>query len=347
MNNRKENNHSQKYRFLFFIFSCLLLTFCFLFAACGKKGDPTLKSYEKPDPPSGIRAIHRESEIILLWDFSKDKEPEIKGFHLMKLIPPHPPIPPLPSGDERGVKGGRGDFEKIIFLESNQRSYRDTNFTVGAVYQYKIISQSLKDVTSNDSTVIEVKPKSLPAPTVNLSFKIEHDSLTLTWKSAGEGILYNVYRSDKKGIYPLIPVNKEPLKETVFRDNFNINKIVYYTIRSLTGSNIRGEGPASEEITINPSEFVPTAPEALQAVVTRENVYLIWKEPPETWVTGYKVYREMTKEKGFTLIGETTTPSFVDKDNPLAKRNYRVTALGPSKESLPAEIRNVMYKKPK
>ncbi len=347
MNNRKENNHNQKYRFLFFIFSCLLLTFCFLFTACGKKGDPTLKSYEKPDPPSGLRAIHRETEIILLWEFPKDKESGIKGFHLMKSILPPPSIPPLPNSDIRGVKDVREDFEKIAFLESDQRSYGDINFKVEGIYKYKIISLSLKDVASNDSIVIEVKPKNLNAPPVNLSFKIDYDSIMLTWESAGEGILYNVYRSNKKGIYSLMPLNKEPLKETLFRDHFDINKITYYTIRSLTGGTIRDEGSASKEIIIDSSEFVPTAPEALQAVVTRENVYLIWKEPPETWVTGYKVYRETTKEKGFTLIGETSTPSFVDKDNPLAKRNYRVTALGPSKESLPAEIRNVMYKKPK
>ncbi len=78
-------------RFGLFIF-CLLFTAYCLLPSCGKKGDPTLKSYEKPEPPSGLRAIHRESEIILLWEFPKDKEITIKGFHLMKITPPYPPL---------------------------------------------------------------------------------------------------------------------------------------------------------------------------------------------------------------------------------------------------------------
>src|SRR3989337_3925789 len=86
-----------------------LLIFCLLIISCGKKGEPTLKSYEKPDPPSNLRAIHRESEIILLWDFPKNKENTIKGFYLMKLTPLYPPlIPPLPKGDTEGSKGSSG-----------------------------------------------------------------------------------------------------------------------------------------------------------------------------------------------------------------------------------------------
>jgi hypothetical protein len=226
----------------------LLSVFCILFllASCGRKGEPTLKSYEKPDPPSELRAIHRDSEIILLWKFPKDKESSIKGFYLMKIIPPTPPL----------EKGGRADFEKIAFLENNKRSYIDTNFNVGSLYKYKIVSQNLRDVTSNDSNIIEVEPKNPPPPPAKLSFKIVHDSLTLTWKSVGEGILYNIYKTDKKGLFPLMPVNEKPIKETFFKDSLNITKPFYYTIRSLMGGDIWDEGPASQEIEVNtPGSF--------------------------------------------------------------------------------------------
>jgi len=322
MNNVKHKN----IRCFFFVISfCLLLTAYFLFSSCGKKGDPTLKSYEKPDPPSGLAAIHRESEIILSWEFPKDKEPSLRGFHIFK------------SSD--------GDFKKIAFLDSDKRSYTDTNFQTGSVYKYKVLSRNLKDVTSNDSQVLEVMPAGVPSPPDSLFFSVEYDSLTIRWKISGEGILYNVYKSDKKGIYSLMPANKEPLKETSFRDTFDINKVVYYTVRSLRGGSIRDEGPSSEEINIDPSEFVPSAPAGLQAVPAKERIYLIWKEPPETWIVGYRVYREMDKEGGFKFIGESRTPSFIDKDNPSVKRNYRVTAMGPSKEGPSAEIRNISFVK--
>jgi len=326
-----------------FIVCCLLFTVYFLLVSCGKKGDPTLKSYEKPEPPSGLRAVHRETDVILSWDFPEDKETSIKGFHLMKSISPHPPILLLLGGDDTRVKGGAGDFEKIAFLEPDKRSYVDKDFKIDSEYTYKIISQNLKGIISNDSNIIHVVPKAAPPPPINILFKPGHDSLILKWDSSGDGILYNIYKTYEKGVYHLIPVNKEPLKETSFNDNLDIKRPVFYTIRSLWGSEIKDEGPASEEIAINPSEFVPSAPEGLHSVVTEENVYLIWEEVPETWASGYRVYREKNEEESFIFVGETQTPAFLDKDKPVTKRNYRVTALGPSKESPPAEIRDVIF----
>lgn len=337
------NSQKSKVKHVFFTTFCLLFAVYCLLPSCGRKGDPTLKSYEKPEPPSGLQAIHRESEIILSWEFPKDKEPTIKGFYLMKIIPSHPPIPPLPRGDERGLKGGTGDFEKLAFLEPDKRSYIDTNFEIDSEYAYKIISQNLKGVISNDSNIIHIVPKAVPTPTGNILFKIGYDSLILNWESAGDGILYNIYKSNEKASYQLMPVNKEPIKGTSFKDNIDIKRPVYYTIRSLLGSDIRDEGSASEEIKIDPSEFIPSSPSALQAVVTEENIYLIWREVHDMWVVGYRVYREINEEEGFIFIGEVQTPSFIDKDRQVTKRNYRVTAMGPSKEGPPAEIRDIIF----
>ncbi len=309
--------------------------FCVLFLlySCGKKGDPTLKSYEKPIPPSGLKALHRESEIILSWEFPKDKEPTIKGFHLMKSIPPIPFL----------VKEGVGDFEKLAFLEPDKRSYIDTDFKINSDYKYKIISQNMRGIISNDSNIVNLIPKTVPSPPQNILFKVEYDTLILNWKSTENGILYNIYKSPEKGIYNLIPFNKEPTKENSFKDNLDIKKPVYYMIRSLKGSDIRDEGSASEELEINPSKFIPSTPEGLHAVATEENVYLIWKEAPETWVVGYRVYREINKKEGFIFIGETQIPVFLDRDKPLTKRSYRITALGPLKEGSSAELRDVIF----
>jgi hypothetical protein len=305
---------------------CLVVfTACLSLFACGKKGDPTLKSYEKPDPPSPLRAVHRESEIILSWTFSKSNETSIKGFHLLKST--------------------GGDFVEVALLTNDQRSYIDTRFEIGAEYHYKVVAENLKGILSKDSNILVIKPVTPPAPPKNLSFTVTYDSLMLTWDSAGEGMLYNVYKSDKRGDYSLAPVNREPLKELSLKDVFTINKTVFYTIRSLTGSVIRDEGPASVEVMVNPEEFVPPAPENVQAVPTQSNVYIIWKESPMTWVRGYRIYRETNKKQGFVSIGETQTPAFLDSEKAATKRNYRVTALGPAKEGPPAEIRNVFYKK--
>jgi fibronectin type 3 domain-containing protein len=310
-----------------FIVCVFAFTSLFLLCACGKKGDPTLKSYEKPEPPSQLTAIHRESEIILSWKFPKSKEPSIKGFHLLKST--------------------GGDFEELTSLNNDQRSYTDTRFEIGGDYHYKIVAQNLKGVLSKDSNILVIRPATLPAPPKNLSFIVTYDVLMLTWASAGEGLLYNVYKSDKPGDYSLTPVNREPLKELSLKDVFTVSKSVFYTIRSVSGSLIRDEGPASVELIMNPEEFVPPSPENLQAVPTQSNVHLVWKESAATWVRGYRIYRETNTQEGFIVLGETQTPSFLDSGKPDTKRNYRVTALGPAKEGPPAEIRDIVYTEPR
>ena len=310
-----------------FLICLFVFTACFSLFACGKKGDPTLKSYEKPDPPSQVRAIHRESEIILSWNFPKSQEMAIKGFYLLKST--------------------GGDFGEVTLLNSDRRSYIDTRFEMNAEYRYKVVAENLKGILSKESNVLVIKPITPPAPPKNLSFTVFYDSLTLTWDSGGQGLLYNVYKSDKPGGYTLTPVNGEPLKATSFKDVFTINKTVFYTIRSVSGNAIPDEGPASVELIVNPAEFVPPAPEELQAVPAQGNVSLIWKESSMTWVLGYKIYRETNEQEGFVSIGETQTPSFLDGEKPATNRNYRVTALGPAKEGPPAEIRDIMYREPR
>jgi len=249
------------------IYCCLLSTFCcLLVSGCGKKGQPTLKSYERPAPPSGLGAIHRESEILLSWEFPKDKEDTLKGFYLMRS-----------SG---------GDSEKLSFLENDKRSYTDTAFKIGTTYKYKVVAVNLRGIIGKDSDVITLTPGIPPPPSGKVSFKVGNDSLILSWESAGTGILYNVYKSYEKGVYSSIPLNKQPLTGTSLDDQLDTKKVVYYTIRSLMGNTWRDEGKESEEMKIDPSEFTPSPPENLEAVPTREGVYLTWKEPPENWITG-------------------------------------------------------------
>ena len=302
------------------------LLFFLLFAACGKKGDPTLKSYEKPEAPSGLTAIHRESEIIISWEFPKIKEQGLKGFHLLK--------------------SSAGDFQSIAFMAKESRSYRDTDFVTGQGYHYKIISENLRGI-KNDSAALIIKPEVPPSPPRKLTFSVLHETLDLSWERVDEKSTYNIYKSSQKGVYSLVPLNAQPLKEPTFKDSFDINHTVFYTVRSSTGSDIRDEGSPSEDLTVNPLEFIPSSPQNLDAVPTSDSVYLLWKEPSETYVSGYRVYREMNKQEGYVFVGFTHTPSFVDKGSTIKKRNYRVTALGPAKEGPPAEIRDVVYKLPR
>ncbi len=290
--------------------------------ACGKKGDPTLASYEKPAAPSGVKAIHRESQIILLWEFPQADEENLKGFHILKAL--------------------EGDFGKIAFLEKNARSFVDPHVIVNREHRYKIVSESLKGVT-RASSELRLLPLAAPNPPGRLSFTIAHDILTITWEKSSEKNVYYIYKSTSPGQYPLAPLNAVPLREPSFRDAFDVNRAMFYTVRTATESPFRDEGLPSEELAINPVELIPSPPENFVALPASDGVYLLWKEPPETWVTGYNVYRKLPGDAAYVSIGAPQTPAFFDGEKAGGRRSYRVTAVGPLKESEPAEIRDVDF----
>ena len=300
------------------IFVCILYSVLFIlcFAACGKKGPPTLKSYEKPSAPAAVKAIHREDRIILSWSYTSKKE-NLKEFHILRAED--------------------SSFQKIASVTKEENSYTDVNFKTGALYKYKVVAGSLKNVLSEDSNIIAIKPAVVPPAPKNISFKVGNDALNVSWDSAGENVLYNIYRTTEKGKYNINPLNKEPLTAPKYSDNLETGSPVYYTIRSLLSKEFRSEGQASVEIKVDPSTFIPTKPEGFQTVVADDRVVISWKENPEMWVTKYRIYEKLNEKDGFKLIKEFVTPAFTLREKTGIKHTYRVTAVGPLKESEPSE----------
>ena len=301
------------YRASFLLFAaCLILT-----SSCGKKGPPTLKAYEKPLAPAALKATLREDRIILSWAYSSKKE-NLKEFHILRA-------------EDSG-------FQKIASVSKDESSYADFNFRTGVPYKYKVVARSLKKVLSNDSNIIAIKPEAVPPAPKNISFKVGNDALNISWESAGENALYNVYRSSEKGKYSINPINKEPLTASKYSDTLETGGPVYYTIRSLLNKEFRNEGRASGETEVNPSTFIPTKPEGFQTVAADDKAVIIWKEAPETWVTKYRVYEKVNEKDGFKLVRESVTPAFTLREKTGMKHIYRITAVGPLKESEPSDM---------
>lgn len=294
------------------------IALCSLLSACGKKEPPTLKAYEKPDAPSGLKAIHRESNIILSWAYNKREN--LKGFHILRA-----------AGIDSQTENA--DFKKIASVAKDANSYTDADFKADMPYKFKIVAQSLKNVLSDDSNIIAVKPLAVPPAPQNVSFLVGNDALSISWEGTRENILYNIYRSSEKGKYSITPINNEALKTTSYSDNFDLDKTVYYTVRGVLNNEYRNEGPASDEIEVNPVDFIPSRPEGLQAIFAGDKAVISWKENPEAWVKKYRVYRKTNEEEGFKLAGEPVTPAFTDREKTGTKHVYKITAIGLSKES--------------
>ena len=300
----------------------IVVFLCVMLLSCGRKGAPTLKSFDKPETPSLLTVIHRENVIILTWDFPKDKEETIAGFVVLE-------------------SSGEG-YAKELRVMPGERSVRETEFQEGRTYRYEIVAKSLKGVLSDESNTLSITPLNTPQPPTDLSYSVVDDALLLRWKDRGNGILYNVYRTFDKGVYGLTPVNLTPLEDSSFTDVFSLDKRVYYTVRSLLNKETRDEGAPSGEIEINPYDFLPPAPEDIGYFAAPDRVFLFWKAADVRWVTGYRVYRRIGGED-YRLIGETQIPSFLDNEKPLTKRDYRITARGLTKEGPAAEIKDVQY----
>jgi len=299
-----------------------LIAVCSLLLSCGKKTPPTLKAYEKLSAPSAVTAIHREERIILSWGFSGKKE-NFKEFHVLR------------SEDE--------GFRKIAVIGKDTTTHTDINFKAGVTYKYKVVAGNLKGVLSDDSNILKINPQPVPPAPKNVLFKIGNDALLISWEGSGENVLYNVYRTSEKGKYGMNPINKEPLTAARYSDSLETNAPVYYTVRSLLNKEFRDEGPASGEITVDPSIFIPAKPAGFQTVVADDKVVISWNENLETWVTKYRVYDKVNEKEGFKLVNESVTPAFMLREKTGAKHMFRVTAVGPVNESEPSETLEVDF----
>jgi len=283
--------------------------------SCGRKGPPTLKSYEKPPAPSQLMAIHEEDELIFSWVYPDSLRSSIKGFYLLK------------SED--------ASFERYAFITPDKTSFTDRNFGLNITWKYKVIAVNPRDIASRDSNTISVTPKPLPQPPEKIWFTVGSDSLTLHWESAGKDICYTIFRSPSKDASRGIQINREPVCKLEYEEDILPSAIVYYRIRPVLITEIENEGYASAALEVNPSHFVPSPPSDLRIVKGDDRVYLMWKESPESWVKGYRVYRRIEGEPGVTLVGEVALPSFTDMGKAGKRTWYMIRALGPSAESEP------------
>lgn len=300
------------------IYYCLLLiAYCLLFfsLSCGKKSPPTLKAYEKPKAPSDLSVIHREDRLILSWSYPDNLRQALKGFHVLR-------------------SGGNG-FDSIVFTPNDKNSYIDREFRENNAYRYKVVAESMKGISSDGSNIITLMPRPLPSPPNNVRFTIKNDLIEFSWDSSGKGVCYNIYRATEKSKYSDNPVNRAPVCNTSYKDSANPDAPVYYSIRALLNTDIRDEGYASAELEVNPLHFIPSPPSDLRIVMGDDRAHLMWKESPESWVKGYRVYRKIEGETEFKMLGEVKVPAFTDTERIGKKRWYMVKALGPSVESRP------------
>ncbi len=135
-------------------------------------------------------------------------------------------------------------------------------------------------------------------------------------------MFYNVYGKAPaaKGFSLL---NTAPLKENAFSFAPEPDRDMIYQVRALLGGPFLYEGKAAS-ITVRPQDFIPSRPEKPDALAIPGGIRLIWPSNPETWVTGYRVYRVAGGAP--RLIGFTAVPTYFDEGS--SSGTYRISAVG-------------------
>lgn len=300
----------------------IILIISFLLS-CGRKGDPVLETIN-PLPIKEISVVQRDNRLELTWKYPKTEIAKIKGFRIYKAeIKSHDKIEDIPN------------FKEITFLKGDSFNFKDEDIRVNQTYLYKIVVVNQKGRLSEDSPIITVKPlMPLKAPK-GITYSLKKDSIEIRWEPS-ELVQYYIYKSYEKGNY-ITPLNNLPLKENFFEDRIDKKRTVYYAIKAIRDNGFRIESPLSEELEVNPDTFVPSKPEKPVPVISEKGVYLVWKENPETWINGYRIYKKGDAESEFKAIGDTLLPTFLDKEVIKSKSIYYITALGPLKESTPSD----------
>ena len=287
-----------------------------LFAGCGQKGKPTMRSFEKPSPVTGMRASHRDGKVTIYWSYARQAKITVKGFYI-----------------ERAE--GKTPFETITFLKEDASQFSDDHFAVGKEYRYRIRVYSLRNVISDESTELKVDPIRLPEPPKDLAFRLTNDAVEITWKKVADGVAYNIYRGNERGKCDTVLLNATPLEKPFFKEGVNAGQPVFYSIRSLVRTTIINEGAPSECLEVDPQSFLPVHPSDVRFVRTEGNLYISWKENAETWIKGYRVYRKKGQGQ-FMPVADVLIPLFVDEEPINVLTSYYITALGPVKESSPS-----------
>lgn len=310
--------------------SLLASLLCLLsLSACGRKAPLRPQVFVKPERVENLKAIHDERGLTLSWSYRKRMK--IKGFIVLRSekgdFERRGYIPTYSKEHDTGKKiSGKEDTDETF-------SFIERDFREDTTYSYRVIAEGIKGI-EGEAAEIKVTPATLPEPPENIRFLIRNDSIEISW--APVKACYNIYRAYDGKDYFLL--NQKHLCKGIFVDRASTERPVYYRIRSVIITDIVNEGPPSKETIVRPEDYIPSPPSMMRIVIGEKKVFLLWKESPEPWVRGYRIFKKVEGEADFNLAGESSIPAFIDSTlEGLENKRifYMIKALGPAAESDP------------
>ncbi|PMP72452.1 MAG: hypothetical protein C0186_01280 [Thermodesulfovibrio aggregans] len=301
-------------------FLVIFISLIFLLTGCGRKMDPTLEDYLQPEPATGLNLTAYYDKIVISWSYPEKNKAKLSSFLL-----------------ERESVGG---IKTLGFFSPETASLEDKDFIFGQRYKYRIFAINKKGIYSKPIES-QITLKKLPE-IKGLKYKITEQGVLLSWDS-NDSVMYNIYRIQSGQIQKIGSTEKNYfLIEERFKDDLTSQFLTYLVTPYVSEPNVYIEGKGSE-VKVPLKDFLPSKPQEVFWTINENGVYISWKEVPEKWIKGYKVYRKTATDSDFILIGETMIPLFFDVqyniNNLKSPVFYRISSAGPFKESEPIEIK--------
>ncbi len=302
-----------------------LIALSILILSCGKKGPPTLKAYEMPKAIASLNVMRIDGPLTISWDYHQEDRKGLKGFLLTR-------------------SSQNGDVE--LPLSPDTSVYIDKDIREFETYRYRIRAVNKKGIVGEYSKELVVHVCPLPLPPATVRYKVLDDAVVILWEASkgekmgpcGGPIRHNVYSHDTKEGSSQRPLNNAPLDTDRFIVPVPKDKTAYYTVRSVVNTGLDQIGPPSEVIVVSPTDLVPSPPRIVNTVKSEGRVFVFWQEASERWVKGYRVYKKASSGE-FEPVAEVSTPVFTEQTGDERETLYRVTSVGPVRESPPVEVR--------
>jgi hypothetical protein len=233
--------------------------------------------------------------------------------------------------------------DKTFILRDEPKIPPEASFYTLA-FRYAVAFVNNKGQAAGLSNQVTIQPVPIPPPPEGISGEITESAIQLKWApppnmdgskpAAIEG--YNIYRSEQPEVFPSIPINPLPVKQTEFEDHrFQFNKTYYYAVTTI--GSLRNPFAESLRSKVLPLEtrdiFPPVPPKDLNALFEKSMVILLWAPSSSSDVAGYRITRQ---EQGATtpqLLQQEliTSLSFRDNNVEMGKRyEYSIQAIDSS-----------------
>ncbi|WP_248923847.1 OmpL47-type beta-barrel domain-containing protein [Paenibacillus hamazuiensis] len=211
---------------------------------------------------------------------------------------------------------------------STATPYTDAGANFGAIYHYKVSALNAGG-ESPHSQAVEVRAfdASKPVPPAPADLRVTAArslSVALAWAPVEDAVSYGIYRSAApNGAYERVG----SASTAAYTDKtVNPSTTYYYKVTTMAAG---GESAASGSVgaTTKPPVVAPQAPTGLSATaVSTSSFGMKWN--PVDQAERYGIYRKGSGDTGFTRIGSTDVPSYVDRSISADRTgySYKVTA---------------------